>query len=491
MTLDLAVAIVHYHLRPGGVTGVIEQTVETLDAHGIPSVVLTGEPSPVPLEYPLRFHLDEDLGYRSGTAHAPVDEVVKRLRRTAEEALGEPPKVWHFHNHALGKNLNTPLVVEALARDGAPLLLQLHDFLEDGRPENYRRLLQHIGRGDPDRLAAVLYPQAPHVHYAALNGRDAAFLKEAGVKPERIHCLPNSVYRPRETTQILGRRREGRAPVYLYPTRAIRRKNLGEFLLWAALAEQGVRFAVTLSPRNPAARGAYERWVALAENLKLPVDFEVGAGASVRLASLLQEAHAAVSTSVAEGFGLCFLEPWLQHCPVIGRKLPEITSEFEAEGVDLSGCYTSCPVPIEWVGGDHLRRVMAQGMKATFASYGRTGSDSNVEDALQAALEGETVDFGRLDETLQEHVIDRVVVSRDAAQWLRARRIFPAEVPQETIEANSDCVRREYSLERYGENLLLVYEDVMASPKGPVEALNGNALLDRFLSPERFFLLRT
>ena len=40
------------------------------------------------------------------------------------------------------------------------------------------------------------------------------------------------------------------------------------------------------------------------------------------------------ATSLAEGFGMVFLESWLAECPLLGRDLPEITRDFvEAGGV--------------------------------------------------------------------------------------------------------------------------------------------------------------
>ena len=42
----------------------------------------------------------------------------------------------------------------------------------------------------------------------------------------------------------------------------------------------------------------------------------------------MASAHRLVTTSVAEGFGLAFLEPWLFGKGLLGRNLPEITVDF-------------------------------------------------------------------------------------------------------------------------------------------------------------------
>lgn len=43
----------------------------------------------------------------------------------------------HWHNHSLGKNTAAPGVIRSLAHEGWRILLQVHDFAEDNRPENY------------------------------------------------------------------------------------------------------------------------------------------------------------------------------------------------------------------------------------------------------------------------------------------------------------------------------------------------------------------
>ena len=137
----------------------------------------------------------------------------------------------HVHNHSLGKNRALPRVVPRLAASGYGMLLQIHDFAEDFRPENYRNL----GRPAPE----MLYPQASNVHYAVLNGRDRAILAAAGADPARLHLLPNPVLDvnrlpERSAARVKLHERFGVAPgdrYLLYPVRCIRRKNVGEALL--------------------------------------------------------------------------------------------------------------------------------------------------------------------------------------------------------------------------------------------------------------------
>jgi hypothetical protein len=210
------VAIVHYHARPGGVTRVVERAVESLGDKAR-CLFFTGEAARG--ETPLQKKIREvpNLGYSTEKKFQSLE-----LLRRARGAFGGEPDVWHIHNHSLGKNPALTQEVSTLAMAGQKMLLQIHDFAEDGRPDNYTNLKQLREKR--------LYPVAPHIHYAALNQRDFAFLKAAGIPEENLHLLPNAVSPlPRPESRI-----PNLESLYVYPCRAIRRKNIGELLLWSA-----------------------------------------------------------------------------------------------------------------------------------------------------------------------------------------------------------------------------------------------------------------
>src|SRR5690606_29018446 len=106
----------------------------------------------------------------------------------------------------------------------------------------------------------------------------------------------------------------------------------------SALAPEGTYFAVTLRPKNPIEAASFDRWRMLAESLDLPCRFDIGSpraegGYGCDFKDALAAADAVLTTSVAEGFGMVFLEAWLAGKPLIGRDLPEITREFKAAGM--------------------------------------------------------------------------------------------------------------------------------------------------------------
>ncbi len=59
------------------------------------------------------------------------------------------------------------------------------------------------------------------------------------------------------------------------------------------------------------------------------------------------------------------------------------------------------------------------------------------------------------------------------------------------IENNRDVIEHAYSPEAYGEQLLSIYGKLLSAKPGTIGYADGDALLDAFLAPERFNLLRT
>jgi hypothetical protein len=485
----MRIAIVHYHLRPGGVTRVIQNALTALGpltGSGNRVVVIAGEP-PSPAMPVAPYAVVAALGYQSAASAA---QVLKDVEAAAVEQLGGAPDVWHIHNHALGKNAVLPELVAQLARRGRRLLLQPHDFAEDGRPTNYQFLRAHCP--DSSSLGEWLYPQGAHIHYALINQRDLRFLQQAGVNSSQLHYLPNAVSLDEaETTPESPENTPGREKLVLYPARAIRRKNLGEFLLWAALAQDDELFAIARAPQNPEARPIYEAWVAFAQSLNLPVEFALGERWSADFSSLLRAAHTLLTTSVAEGFGLAYLEPWLAWRPLVGRDLSEVTEALKQTGLDLSGLYQRLDVPLEWVGRERFRQAVTAGLEQVYTAYGKTVQSAEIEQAVNAAVWDEQVDFGKLDEVLQRTVIERAARSAGAATEIAPARVTPVDIPDAQIEHNRRLICERFNLTCYGDRLRSLYQTVATSDIAAWPACDAHALLTRFLAPQRFCLLRT
>jgi hypothetical protein len=56
---------------------------------------------------------------------------------------------------------------------------------------------------------------------------------------------------------------------------------------------------------------------------------------------------------------------------------------------------------------------------------------------------------------------------------------------------NRGIVQREYNSEQYGRRLMDLYRSLLDSAVVSVGALRAETLLDKFLAPERFYLIRS
>ena len=490
-------AILHHHLNRGGVTRVIENQLLALD-----TALGAGEPWHVALVYGgRRLGFREDLPEKLKAVRLSLHEVPaldydqeqkalagggsKSLAEQLTDLLGEigfaPGRsIVHVHNHSLVRNVSLLPGLMRLAGAGYPLLLQLHDFAEDFRASNYARLCEAASPGRPP--AAALYPQAPHIHYAVLNGRDFDVMRAAGVSSERLVRLPNPVPKMDGLpSKDLARRRlaerfgvDASQRFILYPVRCIRRKNVGEALLHAALARSpddtaGSVVGLTLPPLNPAEASIYEGWKRVAAELDLPCRFDVGGPDGLSFAENLAAADLILTTSLAEGFGMVFLESWLTGLPLIGRDLPEITRDFTAMGVRFDWLHSRLEVPVDWIGADKFRQTVLDAYRRTLRAYGRHEPEDLAQQA-QAKVRRGFVDFGDLDETLQEQVL-RTVGQSDANRrrvlkanaWVESALSIRADETADVIRHNAQVISQQLSLHASGHRLLQLYAKVAAS----------------------------
>ncbi|MBN2218541.1 MAG: hypothetical protein JW719_14290 [Pirellulales bacterium] len=414
--------------------------------------------------------------------------------------LGFAPErtVVQIHNHSLGKNVALAAGVGALAGAGYRLLLQIHDFAEDFRPANYRRL---AARG-----AETIYPQAAGIHYAVLNGRDREILRAAGVVDERLHWLPNPV----PTLGALPDRTAARQKLeslfgvgpgqrfLLYPIRCIRRKNVGEALLAGVLSPPETVVGLTLAPLNPVEASFHEAWKQTAAQWNLPCRFEVGGPGAMRFEENVSAADAMITTSVAEGFGMVMLESWPAGRAVVGRDLPEITTDFTGAGLRLDWLWDRLSVPVEWVGRERFVEAASEAYRRAVAAYDWPLPD-DWRQKLADKTHGGAVDFGDLDETMQRDALRNVLDRADGRKTvfahnpgLEALLAVDAPAAAATIEHNVGVIERRYSLVPSGRRLAELLLRIVDGPRGgPIAPPpHPERILDGFLDTRRFRMIR-
>ena len=500
----MKLAVLHYHLGHGGVTRVVANHLASLAAakapiervlllHGGDASGWVEPPLPFPVEHVVIPELAYDESNRDGWSLAAT------LRaKLSDSGAGCDETVVHTHNHSLGKNVAVAGALRELAAEGWPLLLQIHDFAEDFRAAGYARLVAAFGGG----YGETLYPQFERTHYAVLNGRDRGVLADAGIDDERLHFLPNPVspMPTCDTDDLHALRRQLRAQCqdrfgiapdeefWLYPVRGIRRKNLGESLLLAHLLEpHGVKVGVTLAPANPKELAYYDAWREFAAAERIPFAFGSGEPGELSFAENLLACDRTVTTSVAEGFGMVFLEGW--PIDLGGRNLPEITSDFVSSGLNLSGLHDRVDVTLTADERDAHLDALAEAYSALAVGYGRDViSRREAEVAFERSLVDGRCDFGSLHEQQQMSVIRRLrgTVEGDRLVQTFHRPPLAADLRSQ----NADVVAREYSLAGSGHRLAAIYRQLLESGGGERPEIDAAVVLDRLLSLDRFRLIR-
>lgn len=525
----MKLVVLHHHFEPGGVTQVVighltglgllapqDRPEEIWIVHGgrhggWPSDAFAPDRFPIPVRLLVIEQLEYDAIRGADPARDDGEVLAAALEgRLREVGLHPAECVLHVHNPTLGKNTSMAGMIRRLAERGWRWLLQIHDFAEDYRPANYAGLIAAARATSPAELESWLYPQSPAIHYATLASGDARHLSALGVPSERLHVIPNPVLAPpgespdRVTARrILDRRLALRraAGYVLYPVRGIRRKNIGELLLWAAMRGDDYTFSITLPPATPVERHSWDRWRRLAGELRLPIIFGSGTVDGVDFATNMAAADHILTTSVAEGFGLVFLEPWLAARPLIGRDLPHVTDDFRAAGVRLPWLYDRLPIALE----GRERSEATDRFRAAFDAAWQAVPPAFRPTAPPLLTPDGPIDFGMLTADDQAHLVRRVVGSRHEAQQQRATaaEIFarlgatdsldPAVDAAALLAGNRETVTLVYAPESIAAQLVGVYRTLLdQAGEGTVEAAAGAGDLFRRISlPRRFRPIRT
>ncbi len=428
----MQIAIFHYHLNPGGVTRIIESQVA-----GFKKVYPKAEITVIsghcenPEYYAamdVALHTDASLNYLIDKDFAPGElENLYQQYYNKLRALLPQGTILHVHNLNLGKNPVLTLVFHRLLQEGYAVMNHAHDFSED-RPVNQAYLEKIIKDEFAEDLKAVLYPKHPNYLVGVLNRFDYERVVKEGVEEERTFLFPNPVYMPveKEPQKAVNRARiveqfklDDAKKILCYPVRVIRRKNIGELILLSALYPD-LQVLVTLAPRNPVEISPYEKWKVFCEQHALPITFE--AGEHAHFIDIINGSDYCITTSVQEGFGMAFLEPWLIGTPVIGRDIPYVTRDLKQEGVDFPFLYPEI-------------KLSASYASVEFSSLELLSQQSVIEDVL----------LGKW--TREEFVLENQVFKQ-----------FPPSITQQIINENKERISKNFSIEEYAKRIYTAYQ---------------------------------
>ncbi|MDF1657826.1 MAG: glycosyltransferase family 4 protein [Verrucomicrobiales bacterium] len=481
----LKIAVVHYHLKRGGVTRVIESAKSVLQEGGNEVLVLSGE-APLADADQNDVRVVPGLNYRKTGNSVIAGSLAEALKKEAETHFGSLPDVWHFHNPTLAKNVLIPTVVKELAEEGARIVLQLHDFAEDGRPGNYTT--QRSFFDSESSFESTLYPTAKQIHYATINQRDHDFLRKAGISRSNLHVIPNAITELGTEATPAGRPFSEGKKFAIYPTRGIRRKNIGELLLLALIYGDEIDFATSLSPENPEWKPVHDGWRSAVEELELPVCLGIADSGEYSFLDLLGWSDFVVTTSIGEGFGLAFLEPWTAGKSVVGRDLPEITRDFAENQLQLDRLYRRLDFPVAWLDKTELKEAAESMLRQSYLAYDTALPKNAVKQTLKAWVKKGRIDFGVLNESMQLQVLRKLKADPSLLESVSLPSMEMAD--EATISHHREIIRNAYSLESYGERLGKLYQKVLSGSVGKVSYLPTDKVLAQFLNPGRLNLLR-
>ena len=484
----MKIALAHYHLKTGGVTTVLRQQIEAIK-NDCEILVLTGElpDSPFPVDTK---HIPGLAYYgRSSKKVFTPKKVAESIIKAIHSKWKEGCDILHVHNPLLAKNKNFLKILQELRKRKIRLFLQIHDFAEDGRPLSYF---------DEDEYVS-------DCHYGVINSRDYNILLKAGLKKEGLHKIFNTVkpfeltpppFPPRGGTPTFiphrGGNEGGVTPRFaLYPIRAIRRKNIGEAILLSLFFKNHLALFITQPPNSPIDIISYKGWKRFAEKNSLDVVFE--AGLKYDFEKLVLAARFLITTSITEGFGFSFLEPWTARKILCGRKLPDICYDFQQNGIKLDHLYTKLLVPVKWIDKKELyERWRASVLKAC-SLFNYKIDNNNIEKGFLAITKNNNIDFGLLDESFQKQIISCILSDKKNANRLLALNPYLSHVGEiknkaDLIQNNMKAVLKYYNNKIYKKKLFEIYSKVCKNSVR--QSIDKKILLSEFLNLQKFSLLK-
>ena len=246
----MRVAIVHYHLAPGGVTRVIESASQRPDERRNPP----RHPHRMTIvEWSLGLPCTEFLQVTLSIRRSELTAAdLRKPPRRRREALGGPPDIWHFHNHSLGKNRLLPEVIARLAEADERIVLQIHDLAE-ARPT--RELSAHRGSAGN----SIRFPRASTTP-SSIPAISTLFTKRR-TPPGKRHPPPQShlfLRAPSRPPRLCGNL--FLPPSSSPPSAASAARTSASWSSSPPSHPPAPAFAISRAPRNPDALPVHDPW---------------------------------------------------------------------------------------------------------------------------------------------------------------------------------------------------------------------------------------
>jgi hypothetical protein len=308
---------------------------------------------------------------------------------------------------------------------------------------------------------SVLHLAYPNIRYIAINRYECTRLLEYGIEESQLFYILNSIDqsivspddRSVELRKIIieQERLDPEVHFILYPVRCVRRKNVEEAIFFTCLLnslDQGKlarknnhlegKFHLLFSLRPTSGDdGRYaDQLMDFVNKHKLPVSIgfddlvslerEMDPADPTRLRRysvryMYRVIDLVITTSVLEGFGFAYLEPWIADRAVIGRSIPMITPDFQAKGMKLGHLYIALIVN-----------------RQDFKDIGQ--DKGSVDEALQERL-------SRILKLARPDFVDQVF-ARNEITMRATLRLFEKRTRNDLVTMNKEVVTDVYSRKR-------------------------------------------
>jgi hypothetical protein len=412
----MELCVLHYHFRPGGVRRVIELGLPALARAGnFCRVTLAAGEAPddawrAKMEAALHpcdvaWCIEPALGYWS-ELNRPAGEVRGAIRETLRR-LAQPGATFWTHNLSVGRNL---LLAQELAKipSTMPLWLHHHDWWWDGRWERWPEMRAQGFTSLVEAVQATL-PLADHVRHFCVNLTDAQRLTDWTGADFRFLPNPLSALQvtPEETAAARDflRHRTGAEAWWIYPCRALRRKNLAEALFVQQTLARNAVTVTTGGPSSAAEEPYYNSLTAAAAAHGWPLHTGVAAHPDCPpVPALMAAAEAVVVTSLREGFGLPYCEAALLRRPCSARIPRGLESTLLHLAVPFVEQWNAMPVPLHFYDDAREAAHIASGQEKLRALL-----PEELHHALHTLPPSGEMDLGRLSlagqlEALSSHI---------------------------------------------------------------------------------------
>ncbi|MEM5948153.1 glycosyltransferase family 1 protein [Spirochaetia bacterium 38H-sp] len=422
--------IFHYHLKPGGVTSVIVDSIKAFlqDNDSWTVRVITGSSEDteafknrlgvfaqrVILQVePLVGYAEEDLDEQDASER--ISDIKSLLERLCDEE-----RVFWIHNFHLGKNPYFTEAVIRLAQEGRQkIVLHVHDFPESGRYINLGRIRKYV--------KGPLYPTSNNVRYALINNRDVRILSHAGIPEDMIFLLDNP-YHPLDFGEYTEEKKNSLQDVlkigqnkklFLSPVRAIRRKNILESALISIMVD--VVYGVSL-PGTSGQEVHYSELVArcMRDTGNISSLGITAENSGISFPSVLKSADSLISSSVQEGFGYLFLQAIDSARPLIARRLDIIDGFdhiFENYPVFL---YEHFFIPTGFfdINTEHIGKKYQKKIDK-LASYVPESVTIELKEEINNIVQKERVEFSFLPVEMQEKVLLKAYTDKESIKAIK------------------------------------------------------------------------